>query len=82
MTSVRVKNMSEELVTHFAGKFPQTPLKVIYGGMTVIDVPHASSEQLAEILQFLREHNVQEFTFGKVTLNDLYAMYYHELVLA
>ena len=49
MTSVRVKNMSEELVTHFAGKFPQTPLKVIYGGMTVIDVPHASSEQLAEI---------------------------------
>ena len=30
------------------------------------------------LTSFLVERNVVDFAFGKVTLNDLYAMYYHE----
>ena len=79
MTSVRVRNMSEAHVLAFKEAFPETPIKTLYGGMTLIDVPTASDEELSNILMFLKSRDLQEFTFGKVTLNDLYSMYYHEL---
>jgi ABC-2 type transport system ATP-binding protein len=79
MTSVRVRNMSIEQVSNFNETFPETPIKTLYGGMTLIDVPTASNEELSNILTFLKSSGLQEFTFGKVTLNDLYSMYYHEL---
>lgn len=79
MTSVRVRNMSEVQVQAFKQSFPETPIKTLYGGITLIDVVTASDEQLSEILLFLKTHDLQEFTFGKVTLNDLYSMYYHDL---
>lgn len=80
MTAVRVRNMSEEQVLAFKETFPETPINTLYGGITLIDIPTASDEYLSEILLFLKTRNLQEFTFGKVTLNDLYSMYYHKLV--
>ena len=79
MTTVRVRNMSEAQIQAFKEAFPDTPIKMLYGGITLIDIPTVSDEQLSSILLFLKNHSLQEFTFGKVTLNDLYSMYYHDL---
>lgn len=78
MTSVRVKNMPDDVQLAFNVTFPQTALKTLYGGITLIDTPKAAAEELSKILLFLKQQQMTEFTFGKVTLNDLYSMYYHE----
>ena len=80
MTSVRVRNMPEDIQTKFKQTFYNVPLKSIYGGMVIIDIPKANNELLTDILLFLKNEGLKEFTFGKVTLNDLYSMYYHEII--
>lgn len=41
LTSVRVKNMSQDKQTKFKQTLYNVPLKAIYGGMVIIDVPNA-----------------------------------------
>ena len=77
MTAVRVKNMPAETQTKFTQMFYNVPLKALYSGMVIIEVPKANEELLTDILLFLKREDITEFTFGKVTLNDLYSMYYH-----
>ena len=78
LTTVRVaalpQNVREALVARYSDKKVQ-PLP---NGVTLIDVQAFNGEELAGIAAFWNEHAVTEFTLGKVTLNDLYSMYYHK----
>ena len=48
--------------------------------MTLLHLPRSEPMLLSELTEFLVDNNVMDFAFGKVTLNDLYALYYHEVV--
>ncbi len=78
LTTVRVptlpQNVREGLVARYSDKNVQT----LPNGVTLIDIQGFNQESLAGIAAFLNEHAVTEFTFGKVTLNDLYSMYYQK----
>lgn len=78
LTTVRVpvlpQNVREGLVARYSDKNVQT----LPNGVTLIDIQGFDQESLAGIAAFLNEHAVTEFTFGKVTLNDLYSMYYQK----
>lgn len=78
MTVVRVRNMAVDLQTKFVQSFFEVPLKALNGGMVLIELPNHNEELLTDIMLFLKREGVKEFTYGKVTLNDLYTMYYHE----
>lgn len=78
MTTVRVADVNEELKVVFLQQFPDTNIQTLPNGVSLIDINGYDAEKLSEILAFLKENQLTEFSFGKVTLNDLYSMYYQK----
>lgn len=78
--AIRVKDMSvpirDEMITHY----PMLKFETLVNGYTIIHLPSADAQMLGQITQYLIGKGLHQFAFGKVTLNDLYAMYYHEVV--
>ncbi|MDI2585810.1 ABC transporter ATP-binding protein [Psychrobacillus sp. NEAU-3TGS] len=79
ITTVRVIGMLENIKENFKKVFPETNVKVLPNGITLIDVGGYNSRELGDIVEFLKENQLIEFSVGKVTLNDLYSMYYQEV---
>lgn len=78
ITTVRVRAMSDYLKEKFSKEFPQTHVQTLPNEITLIDIRGYDTKELGHIVEFLKESQLTEFSFGKVTLNDLYSMYYQE----
>lgn len=78
ITTVRVKEMTEMTKEKFSKEFPDTNVRSLPNGSTLLDVRGYDSGKLGKIVEFLNENQITEFSFGKITLNDLYSMYYQE----
>ncbi|MCT6924464.1 ATP-binding cassette domain-containing protein [Metasolibacillus sp.] len=76
MTTVRVKNMSEDMKAAFQVRYPNLRVQTLVNDMTLLTLDKKDAETLGEMAVHLAELKINDFTFGKVTLNDLYAMYY------
>lgn len=78
--TIRVKNMDEQVKETMKMQYPSIEQQTLVSEMTLLHLPSSESHLLSELTTFLVEHQVMDFAFGKVTLNDLYALYYHEVV--
>lgn len=76
--TIRVKNMEDHTKKQLHELFPNIKLETLTNGMSLIHLPSSEASLLSSLTSFLVERNVVDFAFGKVTLNDLYSMYYHE----
>lgn len=78
ITTVRVTEMTEKIKEKLSKEFPKTNVRLLPNGVTLIDVRGYDSRKLGTIVEFLKDNQLTEFSFGKITLNDLYSMYYQE----
>lgn len=78
--TIRVKNMDDSVKAQLKVKYPLIEQQTLVTDMTLLHLPSSEQQLLSELTAFLVENNVMDFAFGKVTLNDLYALYYHEVV--
>lgn len=78
--AVRVKNMSISIRDEMIVDYPMLQFDTLINGYTIIHLPSSDSQMLGELTQYLIGKELHQFSFGKVTLNDLYAMNYHEVV--
>lgn len=76
ITTIRVAKITDDIIVTFSKEFPETNIQTLPNGITLIDVRGYDSGDLGDIVVFLKENQLTEFSFGKVTLNDLYSMYY------
>ncbi|WP_025115232.1 ABC transporter ATP-binding protein [Lysinibacillus fusiformis] len=76
--TIRVKNMESATEKQLSELFPNIKLQTLTSGITLIHLPSSEAALLSSLTSFLVESDVMDFAFGKVTLNDLYSMYYHE----
>lgn len=76
ITTVRVKEVSEDIKEKFSKMFSVTNVRTLLNGVTLIDVRGYDTGKLGNVVEILKENQITEFSFGKVTLNDLYSMYY------
>ncbi|MGE7951047.1 ABC transporter ATP-binding protein [Lysinibacillus xylanilyticus] len=76
--TIRVKNMEDHTKKQLLELFPNLELQTLTNGMSLIHLLSSEASLLSSLTSFLVERNVVDFAFGKVTLNDLYSMYYHE----
>lgn len=80
ITTVRVKDLTDAIKEMFYQEFPNTEIRSLSSGISLVDVSNYDLEQLARIVIFFKEHHITDFSYGNVTLNDLYSMYYLENV--
>lgn len=80
LTVVRVKNMSGMQREAMQAVYPSLRMETLVNGYTIVYLEEAELSQLGELTTYLAAQGLQEFAFGKVTLRDLYAMYYDEVV--
>ena len=78
ITTVRVIGITDDLKEKFSNDFTETNVQTLPNGITLIDVRGYDSKELGDIVEFLKVNQLTEFSFGKVTLNDLYSMHYQE----
>lgn len=78
ITTVRVTEVTDTLKEKFLTEFPNTNVRTLPNGATLIDVQGYDSEELGNVLAFLKENQITDVSFGKVSLGDLYSMYYQE----
>ncbi|MBU0904248.1 MAG: ABC transporter ATP-binding protein [Firmicutes bacterium] len=78
ITTLRIKELTDHLKEKISNEFPETNVKSLRNGSTLIDVRGYDSKKLGNVVEFLKVNEITEFSFGKVTLNDLYSMYYQE----
>ena len=78
ITTVRVKEMPDTVKEKFSNAFSKTNVRSLPNGATLLDVSGYESGTVGSVAEFLKENDITEFSFGKVTLNDLYSLYYQE----
>lgn len=78
LTSVRVEMLPETVRSTLVKEFPQLTIQTLPNGVTLVDVKNAAPQEVTSIVAFLQANEVTEFSLGKVTLLDLYSMYYQK----
>ncbi|MEG0416662.1 MAG: hypothetical protein RR565_11070, partial [Erysipelothrix sp.] len=78
--TIRVKKMDDKVLETMKMKYPLIEQQTLVSEVTLLHLPSSEPQLLSELTAFLVEHHVVDFAFGKVTLNDLYALYYHEVL--
>ena len=78
--TIRVNKMEDALKQKIKVNYPSIEQQTLVNDMTLLHLASSEPALLSELTAFLVEHQVTDFAFGKVTLNDLYALYYHEVV--
>ncbi|SOC37382.1 ABC transporter ATP-binding protein [Ureibacillus acetophenoni] len=76
ISTVRVKGLTNEVSEKLTNAFPRTNVLSLSNGVSLVDVSSFSVEELSQIVVFLHDNKLTDFSFGNVTLNDLYSMYY------
>lgn len=78
VTTVRVSNFSQEHLKVFKQQFTELHVQTLPSGKTLIDVSEQDTVTLGDITQYLIAQQLTDFSFGKLTLNDLYSMEYQQ----
>lgn len=78
VTTVRVSNFSQEHLEVFKKQFSGLHVQTLPSGKTLIDVSEQDTMILGDITQYLIGQQLTDFSFGKLTLNDLYSMEYQQ----
>ncbi|SDN86988.1 ABC-2 type transport system ATP-binding protein [Psychrobacillus sp. OK028] len=78
VTTIRVSNFSQEHLEAFKKQFTELEVKMLPNGKTLIDVSEHKIALLGHITQYLISQGLFDFSFGTVTLNDLYSMEYQQ----
>lgn len=78
LTSIRVEMLPETVHSTLVKEFPQLTIQILPNGVNLIDVKGAAPQEVTSIVAFLQTNEVTEFSLGKVTLLDLYSMYYQK----
>lgn len=78
VTTVRVSNFSQEHLEGFNKQFSELHVQTLPSGKTLIDVSKQDTDTLGSITQYLIAQQLTDFSFGKLTLNDLYSMEYQQ----
>ncbi|MEG0472888.1 MAG: ATP-binding cassette domain-containing protein [Solibacillus sp.] len=78
--TIRIKKVDDKLLETMKVKYPLIEQQTLVSEVTLLHLPSSEPQLLSELTAFLVEHQVKDFAFGKVTLNDLYALYYHEVL--
>lgn len=78
ITTIRVSNFNQESLVGFEQQFPELLVRNLPNGKTLLDVSDRDPAAIATITQYLISQGLTDFSFGKVTLNDLYSMEYQQ----
>lgn len=78
LTSIRVEMLPETIRSTMVKEFPQLTIQILPNGVNLIDVKGVAPQEVTSIVAFLQTNEVTEFSLGKVTLLDLYSMYYQK----
>ena len=77
ITALRVKQLSEAGRLAVKQAYPNVKMETLVNEMTIISLADVQADAQSTLMNILTTHGASEITFGRVTLNDLYAMYYH-----
>lgn len=78
LTTIRIEELPDAVSKLLCKEFPELDIQTLPNQVTLIDVQGATSQQLTRVVAYLQEHSVIEFNLGKVSLLDLYSMYYQK----
>ncbi len=78
LTTIRIEELPDAVSKLLCKEFPELDIQTLPNQVTLIDVQGATSQQLTRVVAYLQEHSVTEFNLGKVSLLDLYSMYYQK----
>ncbi|CAM5179504.1 ABC-2 type transport system ATP-binding protein OS=Ureibacillus acetophenoni OX=614649 GN=SAMN05877842_103173 PE=4 SV=1 [Ureibacillus acetophenoni] len=73
---MRVKGLSNIANEMLVNQFPGINVLPLPNNITLIDVSSFSVEELTQMVVFLTDNKFTDFSFGNVTLGDLYSMFY------
>ncbi|MFY3792041.1 ABC transporter ATP-binding protein [Ureibacillus sp. MALMAid1270] len=76
ISTVRVKGLSNIANEMLLNQFPGINVLPLPNDITLIDVSSFSVEELTQMVVFLTDNKYTDFSFGNVTLGDLYSMFY------
>lgn len=76
ITTVRTAEITDQTLEKFVEEFPGTNIQHLPNGTILFDVRECDSNKLGSVTAFFKDHQITEFSFGKVNLFDLYSMYY------
>ena len=78
LTTIRVAAMPDKVKDRLLQAYPKITVQTLPNSVTLIDVQGYDQEKLGMLASFLHENKVKAFSFEKVTLQDLYSMYYQK----
>lgn len=78
LTTIRVAALPEKVKEQLLQSYPEMTVQTLPNSVTLIDVQECDQEKLGGLASFLHENEVMAFSFEKVTLQDLYSMYYQK----
>lgn len=78
LTTIRIEELPDAVSKLLCKEFPELDIQTLPNQVTLIDVQGATSQLLTRVVAYLQEHSVTEFNLGKVSLLDLYSMYYQK----
>ncbi|KGR81984.1 ABC transporter ATP-binding protein [Lysinibacillus odysseyi] len=78
LTTIRIEELPDAVSKLLCKEFPELDIQTLPNQVTLINVQGATSQQLTRVVAYLQEHSVTEFNLGKVSLLDLYSMYYQK----
>lgn len=78
LTTIRIEELPDAVSKLLCKEFPELDIQTLPNQVTLIDVQGATSQQLTRVVAYLQEHSVTEFNLGKVSLLDLYSLYYQK----
>lgn len=79
LTTVRIEELAESVRDMLKKEFPELTIQTLPNHVTLIDIQGTTSQQLTKVVTFLQEQSVTEFSLGKVSLLDLYSLYYQKV---
>ena len=79
LTTVRIEELAESVRDMLKKEFPELTIQTLPNHVTLLDIQGTTSQQLTKVVTFLHEQDVTEFSLGKVSLLDLYSLYYQKV---
>ena len=79
LTTVRIEELAESVRDILKKEFPELTIQTLPNHVTLINIQGTTSQQLTKVVTFLQEQDVTEFSLRKVSLLDLFSLYYQKV---
>lgn len=79
LTTVRIEELAESVRDMLKKEFPELTIQTLPNYVTLLDIQGTTSQQLTKVVTFLQEQDVTEFSLRKVSLLDLFSLYYQKV---